>query len=227
MRLVIALFVLLALPVHAAAIPPPDPSRFADEIRAFPPAHSPSRLGPRPIVFYGSSSIRMWHDRLAADFGPGLWTVGRGFGGSTMSDAAYYVDRVVAPLHPWAVVLYEGDNDIEMGRTPDQVVADFDLLVAKLRTKVPNVQLFVLAIKPSAARWAKWPAMQATNAKLAEICRRSPSRLIFVDVATPLLGRNGLPRPEFYLDDRLHLSTRGYDTWRTVVQRALHDAERD
>ncbi len=215
MRFFLALL-LLALPARASAVPPPDPARFAGEIRAFAVGDSLAPVPRNALVFYGSSSIRMWHDRLAADFAP-LSVVGRGFGGSTMSEAAHYVDRVVAPLHPWGVVLYEGDNDIEMGRTPEQVVAAFDLLVAKLRTKLPKVHVFMLAIKPSGARWAKWPAMQATNSMLEAICRRPGSRMTFVDVATPLLAADGVPRPAMYLGDRLHMTPAGYDAWRSVL----------
>jgi lysophospholipase L1-like esterase len=232
LRLVAAIGFLLQLAAPIAAcgkgsnvprVPPPDPRRFESEILAFAAADSAALPPIGTVVFYGSSSIRMWHDRLAADFDP-LPVVGRGFGGSTMSEAAYWVDRVVAPLRPWAVVLYEGDNDIEMGRSPEQVVADFDLLAAKLRSSVPGVHLFVLSIKPSGARWKKWPAMQATNALLTAACRRPYSQMTFVDVAIPLLDRNGHPRPEMYLADRLHLSPQGYDSWRDVLQPVLHEA---
>ena len=71
----------------------------------------------------------MWQPRLAADF-PGITVVGRGFGGSTMGEAVHFVPRVIAPLAPRAIVLYEGDNDVDVGRTPDEVMADFDSLLA-------------------------------------------------------------------------------------------------
>src|SRR5688500_2158573 len=224
MRLVLALL-LLALPARAGAVPPPDPSRFADEIRAFARADSAAIGEVRPVLFYGSSSIRMWHDRLAADFAP-LTVVGRGFGGSTMSEAAYWVDRVVAPLRPWALVLYEGDNDLEMGRTPNEVLRDFDLLVAKLRATSPATHLFVLSIKPSEARWPKWPAMRETNARLAAACARDPDRMTYVDVTRPLRRDDGRPRPETFLADRLHLAPRAYDAWRTILAPVLRDTSR-
>jgi len=223
MRFVLALLLVLAAPARGLAVPPPDPARFADEVRAFARADSAGIGEVRPVVFYGSSSIRMWHDRLAADFAP-LPVVGRGFGGSTMSEAAYWVDRVVAPLRPWAVVLYEGDNDLEMGRTPNEVLRDFDLLVAKLRTTSPSTHLFVLSIKPSEARWAKWPTMQETNARLAAVCARNPRRMTYIDVTRPLLHDDGRPRPEMYLEDRLHLTSRAYDSWRTILDPILRDA---
>ena len=223
MRFVLALLLFATFPAHAAAVPPPDPARFEEEIRAFARADSLAHASRGAIVFYGSSSIRMWHDRLADDFAPFV-VIGRGFGGSTMSEAAHFVDRVIVPLRPWAVVLYEGDNDIEMGRTPDELIRDFARLTARLRAKHPATHVFVLAIKPSEARWARWPQAQEANARLAALCRRSPERMTFVDVATPLLGPDGRPRPEMYLADRLHLAAAGYDAWRDALFPVLRDA---
>ena len=222
MRFVLAFLLLLAAPARAATVPPPDPARFAADIRAFEVADS---LAPAPraaIVFYGSSSICMWHDRLATDFAP-LRVVGRGFGGSTMSEAAHYFDRVVVPLLPSTVVIYEGDNDIEMGRTPGEVVRDFVRLSGRLHAKLPRTRLVVLSLKPSPARWVNWPAMRATNARLAALCRRDPARMKFVDLATPLLGSDGQPRPELYLEDRLHLAPACYDAWRGTLFPILVD----
>jgi lysophospholipase L1-like esterase len=36
-----------------------------------------------------------------------------------------------------------------------------------------------------------------------------------------MLGKNGRPRPELFLEDGLHLDAAGYDLWRDVVGRAL------
>jgi len=226
MRFAFALLVLLFLPPGVAtAVPPPDPWRLRAEIQAFVTADSLALPAPGAVVFYGSSSIRMWHDRLAADFAP-TRVIGRGFGGSTMSEAAFHVERLVSPLRPSVLVLYEGDNDIEMGRTPGDVVRDFDLLVAKLSARVPKVQIIVLSIKPSPARWAKWPAMQQANEELEALCRRHSGRMTFVDVGRPLLHDSGQPRPEMYLADRLHLSAQAYDAWRATLRPVLTEVLR-
>src|SRR6202051_2811105 len=63
----------------------------------------------RPIIFYGSSSIRLWKT-LSHDF-IGYPVVNCGFGGARLSDCLRYVSRVVLRLKPAAVVLYAGDNE--------------------------------------------------------------------------------------------------------------------
>jgi lysophospholipase L1-like esterase len=228
MRRLLAALILCAFtaaPLRAESVPPPDPDRFAAEIAAFVQADSIAPPPPGAIVFYGSSSIRMWHERLAADFAP-LPVVGRGFGGSTMSEAAHWVGQVVVPLSPRAVVLYEGDNDIEMGRSPADVLVAFDSLAARLHAAVPAARVYVLSIKPSGARFKKWPKMREANRRLEARCRRERARFEFVDVATPMFDPMGMPRRELYLDDRLHLSAKGYDLWAGIVRETLLRNER-
>jgi len=47
-----------------------------------------------------------------------------------MSDAARYVDRIVVPYAPSRIVLYEGDNDIAAGKSPQQILDDLKSFVA-------------------------------------------------------------------------------------------------
>src|SRR5688500_3924563 len=98
-------------PTTTPALPP-----FEKDIRAYEAADRKDPPTPGGIVFYGSSSIRMWKS-LKEDF-PGMNVINRGFGGSTAPDALRYVDRIVIPYKPSAVVVYEGDNDLAKGRTP-------------------------------------------------------------------------------------------------------------
>ena len=40
----------------------------------------------------------------------------------------------------------------------------------------------------------------------------------FVDVHTPMLGRNGSPRRELFRRDGIHLSEEGYRVWAETVR---------
>jgi len=75
---------------------------------------------PSPVVFYGSSTIRLW-THLAADLRSDR-IVNAGFGGSTLEACLYFFDRVVTPLRPASLILYAGDNDLGDGRSPAQVL---------------------------------------------------------------------------------------------------------
>ncbi len=201
----------------------PDAARLAGEVAAF--AHDDS-LSPPPagaIVFAGSSSLRMWRPRLARDMAP-LTVVPRGFGGSTTRDLAVYLDPLVVSVHPRAVVLYEGDNDLVEGLAPGMIFAAFDSLVTRLHAELPGARLYVLPVKPSPARRAVWPEALALNKSFREACGRD-TLLTYIDVATAMLDTNGQPRPELFGPDSLHMNTAGYDLWRALVAAPLQARE--
>ena len=184
-----------------------DMARFAAEDATHPPP-------PHPVVFTGSSSVRMW-TTLAADF-PGTPVLNRGFGGSQVRDATWYADNVAIRYSPRRIVLYAGDNDIDAGRSPEQVRDDFRAFVARVRRDLPDVPIAYLSIKPSPARVDQLPAQQRANALVkAEVERMAG--VDFIDVATPMLDAQGRPRAGLFGDDRLHMNAGGYALWRGIV----------
>lgn len=197
------------------------PARFAEEIRRFREWDRRNSFPKDAVLFVGSSSIRLWPTRQAF---PDWTVINRGFGGSRTEDVNNYFDVVVKPYAAKAIVLYAGDNDIAGGKSPQQVRDDFLTFVKLVREVQPSVPIYYLSIKPSASRWKHWPAMQEANALIKAACEAG-EHLALVDVATPLLGENGEPRPEFYLQDKLHLSEAGYAVWNKIVREALREAQ--
>ena len=203
----------------AACTPALQPTRFESEIRAFEAADSASPPSPGGIVFIGSSSIQAW-STLAADF-PGLPVLNRGFGGSTLADVVYYADRILLPYRPRLVVLYAGDNDLVMGRTPERVLGDYRSFVARLRAAQPEALLAFVSIKPSPARRMYMDRAREANRLIqAEIARDSLQ--VYVDVFTPMLGASGQPRPELFVADSLHMTRAGYELWRGLLAPVVH-----
>lgn len=188
------------------------------EIKAFeardktnPPPHS-------PILFIGSSSVRMWKT-LADDF-KGFPVINRGFGGSQMTDSAYFVDRIVLPYHPRQIYVYAGDNDLAAGKAPEQVLADFKEFVRKVKASVPSTKIAYIAVKPSPSRWQLADKMRATNKLIAEYARFD-SNLSFIDVFTPMLDKDGKPAEELFIADKLHMNAKGYALWTSIIRPTL------
>ncbi|WP_342250662.1 SGNH/GDSL hydrolase family protein [Sphingomonas sp. OTU376] len=204
-------------PIRPAPIPV-EKQPFAAEIAAFEARDAVARPAKGGVLFLGSSSIRMWTD-LAKDF-PGHNVINRGFGGSTIPDSVRYVDRIVTPYAPKTVVFYAGDNDLEAGHTPDEVFADFQALVARIRAKLPGTRILFLSIKPSISRWRLIDGIRATNALVREYTATDPL-LGYVDIVPQMLGPDGRPRPELFLGDGLHMTRTGYDIWRAAVGKAM------
>ena len=171
-------------------------------------ANSPPRGG---VVFIGSSSIRNWTN-VAADF-PGVPVLNRGFGGSTLADVVFYMDRILLPYRPRLVVLYAGDNDLAAGRSPARVVADYRTFVARLRAALPAARVVFVSIKPSPSRRTFIARARETNQRIRTIIARDTLQT-YVDVFTPMLDGAGQPRPELFVADSLHMTRAGYLLWR-------------
>ena len=205
-------------------IPYPDPARWEDEIRAFEQLDMRARYAANSIVAVGSSSMKGWHDTIAADLAP-LRIIPRGFGGSMMNDALYYADRIVLKYKPKAILLYEGDNDIAHGVLPETACGKFNEFCTKAWADGAGTRIYVLSVKPSPSRQQFWPKMQELNALLAAECAKD-ERLTFIDTATPMFAPGGELRKDLFLGDELHMNAKGYEIWTTAVREAMIEREK-
>ena len=176
------------------------------------------------IIFTGSSSIRMWKT-LQADF-PNHRVVNRGFGGSQLADSIEFADRILIPRKPRMIVLYAGGNDLNAKKEPDQVVADFKAFVAKIREKLPETEIAYISIAGNPARWGQIEKVREVNRRIEAITKEEKG-LKFIDVHSKMLGPDGLPKPEIFLPDRLHMNEKGYAIWKEVVAPFLGHPDRE
>jgi lysophospholipase L1-like esterase len=189
-------------------------NRFDAEIAAF---EARDRTNPPPknaILFIGSSSIRMWKT-LTQDF-PEHKVINRGFGGSEIADSVYFTDRIVVPYRPKMIVMYAGGNDINGGKSPERVAADFKEFVEKIHTKLPGTRIAYVSIAPNPARWSQVDRVRRANELIREFTTSDP-KLTFIDVFPHMLGDDAQPRPEIFLEDRLHMNEKGYAIWTRII----------
>ena len=205
----------------------PDPQRFESDIRAF---EAQDRADPQPqgaIVLTGSSSIARWNDQAKAALAP-LTVIPRGFGGSVMNDVLYYLDRIALSYKPRAILIYEGDNDTGFAKPiPDETILDeLKQIIARIHGALPAARIYVLSIKPSILRWKRWPVAQRVSAGYKRIADADPL-VFYVDVATPLLQKDGTVRQDIFVADDLHLNDKGNAIWGATIKAALmpHEAQ--
>lgn len=207
-----------------AAPPKIDPLRFTAEIEAF---EKEDKATPPPkdaIVVTGASSIRRWHPTIKEDLAP-LTIVPRGFGGSTMEDALYWLDRVALVYKPRAIVVYEGDNDTGRYQVPPAKIAEqFEAIVNKIHGALPKTRIYVIGIKPSVSRWEVWPVSVKANELLKAIAAKD-DLVDYIDVATTMLQPDGRVMTDIFVEDNLHLNPRGYRIWTAAVRAVLIPAE--
>jgi gluconolactonase len=196
----------------------PDPRRFEKEIKAF-EASDCTNIPPQGgIVFVGSSSIRKWTS-VAKDF-PECHVLNRGFGGSQLADSVYYADRIVIPYKPKTVVLFAGSNDINFGLTPEEVRANFQAFVKKIKAALPSTEIIFLSISTSPSRWTEFDRVQKANQLIQAEIKSTPN-VRYVDVVSGML-ENGKPNPTIYSPDRLHMNPKGYAIWTAILRPYLH-----
>ena len=206
--------VLAKAPPAAESLPPDAP--FRDEILRFAEVDRATPPPPCPVLFVGSSSIRMWRT-LAEDMAP-MPVINRGFGGSTIGQSNLYFDRIVAPYRPRAIVFYAGENDIDGGQSPAEAASQFRTFLAKKRATLGRTPVFYISAKPSKLRFGQFARQTELNNAIRDLAAIS-SDLIFIDVVPSMLS-GGRPR-DIYVEDGLHMNAAGYAIWRGLVRQAL------
>ncbi|WP_243641637.1 SGNH/GDSL hydrolase family protein [Maribacter algicola] len=170
------------------------------------------------VVFYGSSSIRLWV-HMKEDLTP-LNVLNLGFGGSNYTWCAHYFDEVFEPLQPKKIVLYAGENDLGEGKSPQTVLADCKGLVQKIKAKDANIALAIISIKPTITRQEMLPDILETNRLLKQYVSNELGAQ-FIDVFSQMISQDHKPRPELYMADGLHLNKAGYEIWSRSIRAAL------
>ncbi|MCB9769303.1 MAG: hypothetical protein H6751_13210 [Candidatus Omnitrophica bacterium] len=196
-----------------------DSSRWEDEIQFFEQTDKENPPPQNGILFIGSSSIRFWD---VDAFFPNLPVINRGFGGSQIADSIHFADRILIPYHPKTVVFYAGDNDIAAGKSAEQVLEDYKTFAGIVRKNLPETRLIYIAIKPSLSRWNLVDEMRKAN-DLIEKEASQDNHQIFIDIDAPMIGEDGKPKKELFLEDGLHLNNKGYEIWSDLVREHLSE----
>ncbi|HEU4892382.1 MAG TPA: GDSL-type esterase/lipase family protein [Vicinamibacterales bacterium] len=184
-----------------------DFSQWEKDVAAFEAA---DRTNPPPkdaILFVGSSTIVRW-TTLQEDF-PNQRVINRGFGGNQIVDSTHFADRMIVPYRPRRIFLRAGGNDLHAGKSPEQVFQDFKDFVATIHAKLPDTEIVYISLAPSIARWEEREATKKLNALVEDYVKKG-RRLKYIETYDTTLDAKGQPRPELFVEDKLHFSPEGY-----------------
>ena len=208
------LYFLLVSPVLLAQNTHPP---FWDEIQAFKKEDSIHPPAKGPILFVGSSSFNFWKS-VQQDF-PGYRIINRGFGGSSLPDVIRYQDDIIFPYKPKQIVIYCGENDLAASDTvsADLVVTRFKQLFTSIRQKLPKASIVFVSIKPSPSRQHLMPKMLDANVKIRSFLQQQRNTA-FIDVYHKMLNEDGTPKGELFIEDNLHMNSKGYSIWQKSIK---------
>jgi lysophospholipase L1-like esterase len=194
-----------------------------EHYRAANAALAPAAPGEDRVVFYGASMTEGW-GRNGSTFFPGKPYVNRGIGGQTTAQMVVRFRQDVIDLHPKAVVILAGTNDVAGNTgpmTPEMTEENWQSM-ADL-AKANGIRVIFASITPSTDfpwRRGLHPAekIRALNAWLKEYC--AAHSLTYLDYYTSLTNAEGGMKAELTVDG-VHATVKGYEVMAPLAQAAI------
>ena len=168
------------------------------------------------IAFIGDSITN--HGEWETWF-PDRHTHNLGVSGDTTDDLIDRIDPIVE-LHPDAVALLVGTNDLGQRKSVEHLVRNIEYLLVTLRRGLPGSRMLVQSIMPRGAEYAD--RIHDANRHLRQFAPSVNAQ--YLDLWPALTGsadgRVDEIAPEFS-DDKLHLTAAGYEAWLSELRPAL------
>ena len=184
--------------------------------------------GERRVVFFGDSITDAWGRRPdTGSFFPGKPYVNRGISGQTTAQMVVRFRQDVVDLHPSAVVILAGTNDVAGNTgpmTPEMTEDNFRSMVEI--AKANRIKVILASILPTGDfPWRKGlqPAgkIRVLNDWLQSYCKSEG--LVYVDYYAPMADENGAMKAGLSKDG-VHPNTSGYAIMGPLAQAAIDKA---
>jgi acyl-CoA thioesterase I len=180
------------------------------------------------VVFFGDSITDIWK---LADYFPGKPYVNRGIGGQTTPQMLVRFRQDVINLHPKAVVILAGTNDIAGNTGPmknEDIEADYASLAELARANgIRVVYSSVLPVHNYTERSKDFFAQRsparilALNEWLKDYC--SKNNVVYLDYFSAMVDDKGLLKKDL-ADDGLHPNAAGFKIMAPMAEAAIQKA---
>jgi lysophospholipase L1-like esterase len=168
------------------------------------------------IAFIGDSLTGGWKN-LAKDL-PKYKVANRGVGGDVSRGALFRIKEDALVLNPQALVIEIGNNDLTASGAPADMLSNLADMVAIAEKEKPGMPVILCSIPPSANPKAPVKASdrQAMNDGIRKIASEHKNTH-FCDLYPAVVAADGGPKPEYFADDKLHLSDAGHVKWAELL----------
>ncbi|MEI8272921.1 MAG: GDSL-type esterase/lipase family protein [Paludibacter sp.] len=188
---------------------------YEDEVKELERKAFPKKTKKKRVVFYGSSSLRLW-DTIQNDF-PEFQVINQSFGGSTLASCCWFFERLIPKTKPDILILYAGDNDLGDNRHPEEVYFYFVSMIELIKENFDELPVAFISVKNSPSRKYLEGSINYTNKIIAELIEQKYPQCTFIDINQSML-LNNQPNPELFEPDGLHLSKAGYAVWKKEIK---------
>jgi lysophospholipase L1-like esterase len=196
--------------------------RYAAANAALPPAQKGR------VVFFGDSITDAWSNGKHTFF-PGKPYIGRGISGQTTAQMLIRFRSDVIDLHPDAVVILAGTNDIagNTGDVTQQQIADNFISMAEL-ARANHIRVIFSSVLPAADfSWRKGrnpaPKIRALNDWIQQYCK--DQHHTYLDYYSALTDADGGMKPGTS-SDGVHPTDQGYAIMSPLAEAAITKAEK-
>lgn len=165
-------------------------------------------------LFYGSSSLQLWGG-IQNDLAP-YRVENVAFGGSTLEACVHFFERLVVACEPKSLIFYAGNNDIGDGVYHSDIMARFEQLLQKRASYLSGINFAFISIKPSPARHPLLHRIRLVNNYVKERIEEL-DHMHYIDIHSKMYTPDGMPNPQLYREDGLHMNDEGYAIWRQMA----------
>ena len=150
----------------------------------------------------------------------------RGIGGDRTDGVLARLKVSLYDLAPTKIVLMIGINDINSGRTNDEIIANYTAILGGIKTNLPAAEVTCLSVLPMAQRVEAWgidltkatAQIKDLNTRIKPLAEGKGYR--FVDLFPHFADENDR-LIDAYSDDGLHPNATGYTVWTSVLKPLL------
>jgi lysophospholipase L1-like esterase len=199
-------------------VPEPRPGQWMTRHNSF---NERVKQGNVDLIMIGDSITQGWEGA-----GKEAWqkyydkrnAVNLGIGGDRTQHVLWRLDNGnVEGISPKLAVLMIGTNNSNGNdNTAEEIGAGIEAIVKKLRAKLPQTKVLILAVFP---RGAMPNPQREKNAKASEIASKlADDKMVFYqDIGPKFLGPDGSLSKDI-MPDLLHLSPQGYEIWAASIE---------
>jgi lysophospholipase L1-like esterase len=174
-----------------------------------------------PIVFVGSSIFHRW-TALSSQMAP-LPIVNLAFDGAQTDDILRLVESRVVPYKPRVIVYYCGSNDVDAGETAAAIVDRVRQFIVRARGALQEVHFVFVSVIRAPEKQSRWDVVDEVN-RLVAAYGASTKPFDYVDVNPLVFTKDGTPRFDLYLSDRLHFRPPAYEAFAAALKPVLTKA---
>lgn len=171
------------------------------------------------VVLLGDSITQGWGEDFSAWF-PGVKIANRGISGDTSRGVLIRLQEDVLALHPQAVVLLIGTNDLEEQAQPETIAGNLKLILAALKQHNAPMPVVLCEVFPS-SETKKRPAakIKRLNQLYAEAVKGNP-QVTLLETWPLFADAQGDALPAEF-PDLLHPNFAGYAKWAAALRPIL------